>query len=200
MKKYRLKPWIPLDKLDWGYLSQNPSPGAIEYNHLILPRYVKAVSHHKTSEGVPLDCDGEIIFGNDSSDPFCKQIFKFDCSFLLPIRQTYEISLTNNKGYCDKVIKGNHFVLPRCPSESKFEIESSFVGYGDNATRNLNNIECISETLSISQEVEMFNTFSDKILTNDEIETLNMVNNSDLEDNLKCGDYQKHYVGFKIKS
>lgn len=133
---------------------------------------MKAVSHHKTSEGVPLDCDGEIIFGNDSSDPFCKQIFKFDCSFLLPIRQTYEISLTNNKGYCDKVIKGNHFVLPRCPSESKFEIESSFVGYGDNATRNLNNIECISETLSISQEVEMFNTFSDKILTNDENETL----------------------------
>jgi hypothetical protein len=42
------------------------STSAIEYNSLILPRYVRATSHHKTPDGVPLDCDGEIIFGNDN--------------------------------------------------------------------------------------------------------------------------------------
>jgi hypothetical protein len=79
----------------------------------------------------------------------------------------------NKKGnLCDKVIKGNYFVLPRCPTESAFEIESTLTGYGDNATRNLNNIERISESLSVDQEIQMFDTFADKIISNDESETL----------------------------
>ena len=28
--EYKLRDWIPLDKLDWGMLSLNLSPGAIE--------------------------------------------------------------------------------------------------------------------------------------------------------------------------
>lgn len=144
----------------------------IEYDHLILPRFVKAISYHRSADGVPLDCDAEIIFGTEDSDQSRKQIFKFDCSFLLPIRQTYEISLTNDNNYCDKVIRGNYFVLPRCPSEASFVIESSLASYGDNATRNLCNIETISENVLTNQEVSMFNTLSEKILSNNEIDTL----------------------------
>lgn len=137
------------------------SLGKVELKNLILPRIVIAKSHHKNEYDVPLDCDGEILFGTEKDD--VKKIFRFDCSFLLPIRQTYEISLTNNNGYCDKVISGKYFVLPRCPSEAKFEIESGIAGYGDHATRNLCNVEYITENVLIDQEIEMFNTLGDII-------------------------------------
>jgi hypothetical protein len=142
----------------------------VDWERITLPRTVKAISHHMNVDNVPLDCDGEIIFGKEKSNE--KKMFKFDCSFLLPIRQSYEISLTNDKGYCDKVITGKYFVLPRCPSEAKFEIESGLAGYGDMAIRNLCNVECISETVYIDQEVEMFNTLGDIIKgTESDLET-----------------------------
>ena len=106
----------------------------VELKNLMLPRIVVAKSHHFSEDGVPLDCDAEILFGLEENE--VRHVFRFDCSFLLPIRQSYEISLTNDKGYCNKVIHGKYFVLPRCPTEAKFEIESGLAGYGDVATRN----------------------------------------------------------------
>jgi hypothetical protein len=42
---------------------------------------------------VPLECEGRVYFGGNQTE-----VLAFDSSFLLPLRQTYEIALSSGTG------------------------------------------------------------------------------------------------------
>lgn len=99
----------------------------------LWPVYCIAKCNNWNSERVPLDCEAVISFSStpyDSSLPlkdlplpdFSSQVLSFNCSFLIPFRQSFEICATSEFG--DKIMRCDDFVIPRNPKQSHFEVES----------------------------------------------------------------------------
>ena len=62
---------------------------------------------------------------NQPAEDFSSAVLSFDCSFLLPFRQSFEICSTGTAaGLGDKVIRCDDFVIPRYPKQGHFDVES----------------------------------------------------------------------------
>ena len=85
------------------------------------PKVASVKCFKMTSDGVPLECEGRIGFGSQN-DPWQKSL-AFDCSFLMPFRQTCQISMIGKDGILDQVITLDDFVIPRSESEATYLIE-----------------------------------------------------------------------------
>ena len=97
--------------------SQRDADGNVPWK--ATPKVVTAKCFKFTKEGIPLECECRIGFG-PKNDPWSKSL-QFDCSFTLPFRQKFEISVTG--GYVDEIITCDDFVIPRVEHESMYNIE-----------------------------------------------------------------------------
>jgi predicted dehydrogenase len=130
---------------------------------LPVPRTCVAQCSRWSKDGVPFDCTAKVSFGPES-DPW-SQALTFDCSFLYPLRQTYEIVLLAQlKNTGDKIIRCEDFVIPRLPHSASLTVEAipPSGGWGDLDTRGFNTMETKTATRCV-QEANMFNNFSDLI-------------------------------------
>ena len=116
------------------------------------PKVVSAKCFKSTKEGIPLECECRIGFG-PKNDPW-SQSLQFDCSFTMPFRQTFEISVTG--GHVDEVITCNDFVIPRVEHKSMYNIEHVFpVCLGNNDTLVMASQDPVTFGVC-RQEVQMF--------------------------------------------
>ena len=148
----------------------------LKLNGFNWPKECTALCSKWSAEGVPLECDATVFFSSDDEPVDRRKKIVFDCSFLLPFRQTYEISImskTQSKLFtCDKVIKCDDFVIPRNPSSSSFSIEAFPTGgnvgpLGDFSTKVMSNIQNFNIESDHDQEVNMFLEFNRIFRDND---------------------------------
>lgn len=82
-----------------------------------MPQSCTAVCNKWINEVVPLECEGTIKFGED-------EFQHFNCSFLLPFRQNFEVCIVGNRleNQGDRVITCDDYVLPYVTTEASFDI------------------------------------------------------------------------------
>jgi hypothetical protein len=65
-----------------------------------------------------------VTFYNPKSK-FGNSTLHFDCSFVLPFRQHFEVLSLGKSSSCgDKIMRCDDFVIPRKPSEASFDLET----------------------------------------------------------------------------
>jgi hypothetical protein len=132
---------------------------------------------------VPLDCEGRVSFGfhhKRVGDQVLRleRVLVFDSSFLLPLRQTFEISSVARsyfdadltRGVSDKIFRCRDFVIPNKPSSASFSMQSMGDGsLTDRATRYHSCEEevAVAGPILIDQEVAMFTEFARIVIEKD---------------------------------
>jgi len=160
---------------------------------LQFPRAVptcQARSFNWSTDGqVPLDCEGRVSFGFHQKIVGnqvlrLERVLLFDASFLLPLRQTFEISSVARsyfdddltRGVSDKIFRCWDFVIPNKPSSASFSVQSmGDFSLTDRATRYHSCEEEVSVHQSgsitgpslIDQEVAMFTEFARIVIEKD---------------------------------
>ena len=119
-------PFGCLGDLGWycslfGLLAINKGVRIMTKGEYKLPLSCIAICDKWSDDGVPLQCHCKVYFSADKL-----LVLSFDCSFLLPFRQTYEVLCNGivSKGIVDKIITCDDFVLPRSPYKASFTVES----------------------------------------------------------------------------
>eukprot|EP01035_Chromulina_nebulosa_P016982 gene16982-22479_t len=142
------------------------SGSSIDFNHIYIPSQCAVRCNQWTDERVPIDCEGIIWFTSLTAEKK-KKYLRFDCSFLLPFRQSYEISLSSDNpanGLCDKIVRCFDFVISSSDVNASFEVEQHPNRViADNDTR----IVVARDVYSSSgcQEANMFTRFASYINT-----------------------------------
>lgn len=93
---------------------------------LCTPSHCVATCDSWTNDGVPLECDGRVYFKvpNESHQIQKYGVLSFHSSFLLPFRQSYQVSIVSSiDGMKDQLINCHDFVLPKSPYHSAIDIE-----------------------------------------------------------------------------
>lgn len=89
-----------------------------------LPISCRATCAQYSPGGVPMDCTAVVTFRNSSST-YGDSTLNFDCSFLLPFRQNFEVLAIGRNASCgDKILRCDDFVIPRNPSQVGFDLET----------------------------------------------------------------------------
>ena len=129
-----------------------------------IPLICSAKCFKWTDDGVPLECEACVGFGS-KENPWEKRL-TFDCSFLIPFREKFEISIIGKNNTLDQVITCQDFVIPQFSHGATYTITSvPTSALVDNATRVLSTTENISFPECV-QEALMFDEMNRVILNN----------------------------------
>ena len=140
-----------------------------------VPLTCSATCDQCSADGVPLDCSAVVTFGpaglnpdSNSSpiDNMCSKLH-FDCSFVMPFRQTFEVLITGSgPDQSDRVISCDDFVIPRRPGEACFEVEAAHPAgaLADTASRVFSCVERHRVQPALPQEADMAVAFSEVVL------------------------------------
>lgn len=132
----------------------------------LTPKVCVGRCYKWNEEGVPLECEGRIGFG-DEKDPWSKCLV-FDCSFLCTFRQRAEILLTGNEFLLDRAITCDDFVIPRNEKNASYSVETfPKAALANNATLLMSSREDVHLSDALSQDTNMFDNMAAEILDSD---------------------------------
>jgi hypothetical protein len=119
------------------------------------PRVCTATCSKWTADGkIPLEMAARVGFSSlGHQGDLWDRSLEFDCSFLMPFRQSFEIvTLGDGRLIGDKIVRCQDFVIPTLPSSASFQVESHPASspLGDLACRVFSAVEDI-ETLHCNQ-------------------------------------------------
>jgi len=100
------------------------SSGSLQINS--VPISCRATCGQYSPGGVPMECEGVVTFRNPKSTTGnSNSTLHFDCSFVLPFRQNFEVLAIGRNSSCgDKIMRCDDFVIPRNPSQVTFDMET----------------------------------------------------------------------------